>query len=290
MNWLPVVSVVGLIIAVLALGCTVIVLAAWSKRQHGPSAGGPSRQEHSEASQDGSTAAEATGRFPSISQIGFRHPRKAFRDAFMNGDTQSAIAILPELVRILGSNNPEYLVSAGALAAVGAQIDLQPLLAAIDSNDVSDETLFQFIVSSTVQYYVSTDQEQEGLDRTKEVLNRHIHDTSRSKEFRAGMANQLQMLYLGVGETDNALDAVRLAIELSPGEPSYYFNLSIIYEKRENLEQAIEAIERCMEMKVDVPDPDHIFQAWNLYRQIGNGQKMKAMRDLLSAIGHQHRP
>ena len=290
MDWLPVVSVFGLSIAVLVLGYTVIVLADRSKRQHGPSAGGPSREEHLEASQDDSTAAEATGQFPLMPQMGFQHPRKAFRDAFRNGDTQSAVAILPELERILGSDNPDYLVSAGALAAVGAQIDLQPLLAAIDSNDVSDETLFQFIVSSTVQYYVSTDQEQKGLDRTEEVLKRYVHDASRSKEFRANVANQLQMLYFGVGKTDNALDAVRLAIDLSPEEPNYYFNLSIIYEKRENLRQAIEAIERCMEMEGDPPDPDHIFQAWDLYHQIGNGQKMKAMRDQLSTVGHQPQP
>ena len=290
MDWLPVVSVFGLSIAVLVLGYISTVLAARSKPQHDPSAGGPSREEHLEASQDDSTAAEATGRFPLMPQMGFQHPRKAFRDAFRNGDTQSAVAILPELERILGSDNPDYLVSAGALAAVGAQIDLQPLLAAIDSNDVSDETLFQFIVSSTVQYYVSTDQEQKGLDRTEEVLKRYVHDASRSKEFRANLANQLQMLYFGVGKTDNALDAVRLAIDLSPEEPNYYFNLSIIYEKRENLRQAIEAIERCMEMEGDPPDPDHIFQAWDLYHQIGNGQKMKAMRDQLSTVGHQPQP
>ena len=206
----------------------------------------------------------------------------------MNGDTQSAIAVLPELRQMLGPENEEYLLSAGALAAVGAKIDLQPLLNAVDSDEISDETVLRTIIESVVQYYVSTDQEQEGLDRTKGVLERYIHDASRSKEFRAAIANQLQMLYLGVEETDYALGAINLAIELSPEDPSYYFNLSAIYEKRVDLEKAVEAIERCMEMAADAPD--HLIQAWDLYRKIGNEEKEKAMRNRLHAVGYRSRP
>ena len=188
----------------------------------------------------------------------------------------------------MGPENEEYLLSAGALAAVGARIDIQPLLNAVDSDGISDETVLRTIIESVVQYYVSTDQEREGLDRTKGVLERHVHDASRSKEFRAAIANQLQMLYLGVEETGDALGAINLAIELSPENPSYYFNLSTIYEKRVDLEKAVEAIERCMEMAADVPD--HLIQAWDLYRKIGNEEKEKAMRNRLDAVGYRPRP
>ena len=206
-------------------------------------------------------------------------------DAFREGDTQSAIAILPELARVLGPKNPRYLMSAGALAAVGESIGLQPLLDAIDSDDISDESTLQIVLGSTVQYYVCTDREQDGLNKMKEVLERHIHDESRSKEFRAYVANQLQMLYLGAGETDNAQNSVNLAIKFLPKEPSYYFNLSIIHEMDKNLDQAIQAIEYCMEMKGDPPDHDHIWQALDLYRQTGNEEKMKAMQDRLTEGG-----
>ena len=286
MDWLPVVSVIGLSVAVLVLGWTVSVLTARSKRKHGPSEGRQLRQEHLGPSQRGSTIAKEIDRPASVHSIGFRNPRMAFMDAFMKGDTQFAIAILPELRRMLGSENQEYLLSAGALAAVGAQIDLQPLLSAIESNDISDETVLQAIIVSVVQHYVSLDREQEGLDRTKEVLERYIHDVSRSKGFRAAIANQLQMLYLGVEEIDNALGAINLAIELSPDDPSYYFNLSTIYEKREDLEKAIKAIERCMDATADAPDPVHLIQAWDLYRKLGNEEKVKAMRNRLDAVGY----
>ena len=292
MNWLPV-AVIGLSFAVLVLGLIVIIQAVRNKRQQIPPAGEQMRQEHLDSSRDGSPRAKEAG--PShpihqgaIPQIGFRNPRRTFRDAYMRGDTQSAIAILPELARVLGSRNPGYLFSASALASVGEPVGLQPLLDAIDSDDISDESTLQIVLAGAVQYYVSVDLEQDGLDKMKEVLDRHIHDESRPKEFRAYIANQLQMLYFGAGETDNALDSVSLAIELLPDEPVYYFNLSVIHEKREDLEQAIQAIERCMkmkEMKGEPPDRDHLFQASDLYRQTGNEKMKMIMLDRLGAGG-----
>ena len=153
-------------------------------------------------------------------------------------------------------------------------------------NDVSDETVLRAIVVSVVQYYVSIDKEQEGLDRMKGVLERYIHDASRSRGFRAAIANQLQMLYWGTEETGNALDEINLAIELSPKDPSYYFNLSTIYEKREDLEKAIEAIKRCMEVTTDAPDPVHLIQAWDLYGKTGNEKKVKAIQSRMDAVGY----
>ena len=284
MNWLPI-AVLGLTFAVLVLGLTVIMMAVRNRRRQSPPVGDQTRQEHLDSSGGGSTRANEPGPFLPMPQVGFRNPRRTFYDAFRNGDTQSAVAILPELARKLGSKHPEYLASASALAAVGEPDGLQPLLDAIDSDDISDESILQIVLMGTVQYYVSIDREQEGLHTMKEVLDRHIHDESRTRKFRSYMANQLQMLYLGAGETDNALSSVNLAIELLPGEPSYYFNLSIIHERQENLEQAVQSIERCMEMKGDPPDRDHLYQAGDLYRQIGDEKKMKAMQERLGAGG-----
>ena len=103
MNWLPV-AVIGLSFAVLVLGLIVMIQAVRNKRQQIPPAGEQRRQEHLDSSKDGSPRAKEAG--PShpipqgaIPQIGFRNPRRTFRDAFVRGDTQSAIAILPELAR-----------------------------------------------------------------------------------------------------------------------------------------------------------------------------------------------
>lgn len=284
MNWLPV-AVLGLTFAVLVLGLTVMMMVVRNRRRQSPPVGGQTRQEHLDSSGGGSTRANEPDPFLPMPRVGFRNPRRTFHAAFRNGDTQSAVAILPELARMLGSKDPEYLTSAGLLAAVGESVGLQPLLDAIDSGDISDESILQVVLTGTVQYYVSVSREQDGLSKMKEVLDRHIHDESWSKEFRAYMANQLQMLYLGAGETDNALSSVNLAIEILPKEPAYYFNLSLIHEKREDLKQAVQAIECCMEMKGDPPDRDHLYQAGDLYRQIGDEKKMKAMQERLGAGG-----
>lgn len=89
MNWLPV-AVVWLSFAVLVLGLTVMVQAVRNKRQQIPSAGEQTRQEHLDSSSDGSTRAKEAGPLLPMSQVGSRNPRRTFRDAFMNGDTQSA--------------------------------------------------------------------------------------------------------------------------------------------------------------------------------------------------------
>ncbi len=287
MDWLPIASVIGLTVAVVVLGWTVVTQAVWNKRQQGPSMGEQVQQEQLDASKDGSIRVKETGSLPTQHQVGFRSPKQAFREAYMSGNTQFAIAVLPELKRVLGAKHPEYLLSASVLAAAGEQVDLQSLLDAITSNAVSDESVLQAVITGTVQHYVSTNNEQDGLEKTKDVLDLHVLDTSRSQEFRAHIANQLNMLYFGAGDTDNALKEVNLAIKLFPEEPSYYFNLSLIHERRENLRQAIEAIECCIEKRGDPPDVDHLYQAWDLYRQTGNERKMKATQDRIDAVRRQ---
>ena len=287
MDWLPIASVIGLIIAVVVLGWTVVTQAARDKRQQGPFMGEQVQQEQFDASKDGSIRVKETGSPSAQHQVGFRSPRQAFREAYMSGNTQSATAVLPELKRVLGAKHPEYLLSASVLAEVGEQVDLQSLLDAITSNTISDESVLQSVITGMVQHYVSTGNEQDGLEKTKDVLDLHVFDTSRSQEFRAYVANQLQMLYYGVGDMDNALKEANMAIKLDPEEPSYYFNLSLIYERRKDMKRAIEAIECCIEKKGDPPDVDHLYQAWDLYRQTGNERKMKATQDRLDAVRRQ---
>ena len=230
MNWLPIVSIIGLSIAVLVLGWTVVTVIR-NKYQHSSPVGEQTRQGQFDAPKNGSE----TDLPPSVPQFGpqfgFRNPKQTFKEAFMNGDKQSAIAVLPELERVLGPEDSEYLRSAGALAAVGEQRALQPLLNAIDLNAISDESVLEIVLVNAVQYYVFTNRERDGLDKMREVLDRCIHEESRPNEFRASIANQLQRLYFGTEEMDKALSAVELAIQLFPDEPSYYYNLSLIHEK-----------------------------------------------------------
>ena len=285
MEWLTMVSVIGLIIAVLVLG-TVIVQPIWTRRQQDQPKEERASHERLDVSIGDSKEVNVTVPRPTASPIGFRNPRLAFRNAFMNGDTQSAAAVLPDLERQLGAENPEYLMAASTLASVGEEVGVLPLLKVIESNDVSDvsdDTVRKFIFASAVQYYIFNDREQDGLEKMEGVLERQVHDKSRPDEFRASIANQLGMLYFGVGRMTNALETIELATRLAPNEPSYYFNLSLIYEKCDDLVKAIEAIEYCLEISTNAPDRDHHFQAWDLYRQTGDQKKANEMLAKISS-------
>lgn len=286
---------VGLSIAVLALGVAVVVLAVGNRREHGQAQRGGSQQEHVDTQQADLPAARERSPLPSPTPtaglspsstlpIGFQNPRKVFRDAFMRGDAESAIAALPDLKRTLGPESHEYLLSVSVLAGAGEEVDPQPLLEVIHSNAVSDESVLQAVIRGAVQYYVFLDRERECLDKIEQALEGIVNDTSRPEDFRAGVANQLQMLYYGVGDMERALDVVTLAIELSPEEPNYYFNLSTIHEKDGDLTRAIAAIERCIELGENAPDRDHFVQAWDLYRQNGDRENERLMERRIDAV------
>ena len=284
MDWLlPVVSIVGLSIAVLVLGWTVVFQTTWSKRQQNSHNVRQTQQDQLDASKDDAVATGEINSRPSMPSVprGFRNPRQTFKEAFRDGDRQSATAVLPELKRVLGAEHQEYLLAAGALAAVGEQSALQPLNDVIDSGAVHDEPLLKSIFASVVQYYVATDRELDGLNEVEAKLKRYVDDVSWPNEFRSFLANQLSMLYYGAEKTDDALVSVNLAIRLNAEEPAYYHNLSLIHEKRNEIEEAIEAINRCLEKSGNEPDRDHLFQALDLHRQIGNSEKMKTLQGLL---------
>ena len=207
----------------------------------------------------------------------------------MMGDTEAATSRLSELADMLGHRNPGFLRSAGYLAAAGRREALRYLLDAIQSGEgIGDDGLLRSLVASTVQYYTSTDREAEGIEAIEGIIRKEAHDESKPDESRAYFANQLQMLYYGANRTDDALKTIQYVIELSPENSSYYFNKSLILEQLEELEDAVEAIEKCMEFQTDGDNERHLRQALDLYRKLGYFEKIEAtesaLRSLLSNI------
>lgn len=264
MDLINLVSVVGLTIAVLVLGWTVV----GARRGTRTPAKEQAKEERLEVPSDRSGTEGAAGGHSAVHPVGFQNPRRRFRDAFMRGDTESAIEILPALERVLGPTHSEYLMSAGTLAAAGERRALAPLLRALDANAVPNGPELRFVLASAVQNYVSTDREREGLDRLKAILMPYVDDGTQPDEFRAYVANQLAMLYFGAEETDSALRTLKVAVSLGSSEPSYYYNLSVVHEHRGEIAEAVSAVERCIEENTS--DRDHLLHALGLFRQVGN--------------------
>lgn len=258
-----------------------------------PGEAGQSHSRHSEVSGESESgpnivAPQAHAR-QMATQVGFENPRISFQRAFMTGDIKAATVLLPKLEELLGRKSREFLLSASSLAIAGRREALPYLLNAIQSGEgLDDEQFFQGLVASAVQYYASTDRETEGLDALEEVIRKHAYDESRSEDSRAYLANQLQMLYYGSSRSDDALTTIQYVIELSPRDSSYYFNKSLILEQREELRDAVEAIEKCVELGTDDDDNErYLRKALDLYQKLGDLKNIevteKALRDLVSS-------
>lgn len=228
-------------------------------------------------------ATQAHGSHRTATQVGFENPRLAFRRAYLTGDTERATALLHELGELLGHESTEFLLSAGALAIAGKRQALPYLLEAVRSENEMDDELRQSTITSIVQFYVSTDLEKEGLEEMEKTILDDAHDKSKSAAYRAYFANQLQMLYYGSKRSDDALQTVRYAIGLSPESASYYFNESLILEQQGNLDDAVQAIERCVELGED-DDEDHLRQALDLYKKVGDRKKIEPTEEKLEKL------
>lgn len=157
------------------------------------------------------------------------------------------------------------------------------LLDALQSGEeLDDDELLQSVVASTVQYYLSTDREPDGLNELEDVIKGHAYDKTKSERTRAFIANQLQMLYFGSNRVADARSIINYVIELSPSDPSYYYNKSLILEQLGELDDAVRAIEKCMELDIH-DDKQHLLQALDLYGQIEDEEKMRATEVKLQA-------
>ena len=219
-----------------------------------------------------------------VTPIGFENPRRAFHNAFVSGNTEAAIALLPELEDMLGGRRKRgFLLAASVLASAGRKEALPCLLDALQSGEeFNDDQLLQNLVASTVQYYVSTDRELDGLGVLEDIIKGYAYDKTKSEETRAFIANQLQMLYFGSSREADALETIDYVIELAPNDASYYFNKSLILEKIGKLEDAIRAIEKCIDLDTH-DDRGHLLQALDLYRKAENAEKTKATEAKLQA-------
>ena len=79
-----------------------------------------------------------------------------------------------------------------------------------------------------------------------------------------------------------AIDYLEKAIELKPNEASYYYNLAICYRENKQLEDAVTAIDKCIELGTN--DIDHLRLAYKIYIDSGNGDKAKHIKEALAKV------
>ena len=127
-----------------------------------------------------------------------------------------------------------------------------------------------------ISYCNRADCEPEYLERVLKTIEDLMDAAPTSKE-RAGLYNQKNRIYFGAYTTlegkgevhpeylEEAVQALEKAIKLNDREPSYYYNLATCLRKRGDLDGAVTAISKCMEL--DSNDDDHLKLAYELYRE-----------------------
>lgn len=138
-----------------------------------------------------------------------------------------------------------------------------------------------------ISYASRRDKEPEILELAESMANHLLlTEDNESAADVAQVYNQLNRLYHGVSVlTQNpqylskALTALRKAIAAAPEKPSFRYNLAMLL-RNSSLEDAKEAIDKCLELDGANPDADHLVLAYKIYRQMGDPRASEIMDKL----------
>lgn len=131
-------------------------------------------------------------------------------------------------------------------------------------------------VGCYISYCNRADCEPEHLEKLVATIE-GLLDEAPSPKDRAGLYNQKNRLYFGAYTTleangevhpeylEIAIQALEKAIKLNGDEPSYYYNLATCQRKKDDLDAAVDAISKCMDL--DSNDDDHLKLAYELYSE-----------------------
>lgn len=162
-------------------------------------------------------------------------------------------------------------------------------------------------IACYVSFCNRSDKEEDEMGFISEELNeleKRVNESELSEEekneLKSGIYNQANRLYYGAYETASrehretvhtqwlfdAIKAIEKAVELNPSEASYYYNLAICYRKLGNMDKAVMAIDKCVELGADNGnyDSDHLSLAYKIYIDSGEGEKARSVKEKLEAV------
>ena len=120
------------------------------------------------------------------------------------------------------------------------------------------------LVGSAVRYYDRRDREEEGEITVFEMVNYVEGHPDSTIEEKAFVWNQMANL-TSDNEPHRAKEYEMKAIELDQSEPSYRYNLSLIYENLGQIDDAVESAEAALVRQGEEKDGDFYSQAIDVY-------------------------
>lgn len=213
-------------------------------------------------------------------------PVQAFNYALVNRDVKLAEDLLPRLEQ---TKPKDYFIEAAITQAcmLGSHVAANYIKENWEYISTSLNVQIQCeCMSAYVSYCLRMNTEEENIKFIKSCLD-EIAKKDSSVKIKGDIYNQLNRLYYGAYVSSNkentkylnsALEAINVAIECCPDEPSYYFNKATIL-KNTDVSQAASAIEKCLSLD-EKDDDDHLGLAYKLYLKTNNANAPEIMKRL----------
>ena len=129
-----------------------------------------------------------------------------------------------------------------------------------------------------------TGRQEEGLKVLSPIIDKCLEDFN-DDSHKATVLNQKARLVTDQKERINILKKV---IEYNPEDPSFYFNLSVCYEKLDQLGLAKDNIDLCMAKQLSEDekgyDSDHVMQAIDVYAKLKDRETVEKYLNILHTI------
>jgi tetratricopeptide (TPR) repeat protein len=175
------------------------------------------------------------------------HPSEAFHKAFEQGDLDAARFVLPRIKKFLGDD--QYVVALSVLAEAAddkSKEELISLLPKLTENENSK--ILRITLSGLTDYYNTTASWAKGITDLSQFVQDYVNNNNYKSTDRAFVLNRLQMLRYQEGEYGEALIDALKVVELAPNDESYWYNLSILYQKLERFEDAANSVIKFFEL------------------------------------------
>lgn len=199
---------------------------------------------------------------------------------------RAAETLLPQLQQVRPyCDFSEYFVE--PLAAQGSLIAVSILKENIDYIETLPERRKLEVLLCISQYYMVTNQCEEGYNYILPYLDKYIPLCSDDK-YKALLLGQKPRLLSGFSKDyEKIIQLQKETIELNPNNPSCFYNLSMSYESIDDLENAQKSIDKCLKLqekeKIDI---DHLSQAIDIYIKLNNQSKVKSLMNILKETNY----
>lgn len=203
------------------------------------------------------------------------HPFAAFHKCIESGDIASVKFLLQRLKML-----PEkrlYIEALSFLAGIGDQ-DAKAELLEIVNIEITEENQSDIKKAfyGLKEHYVNTNSEKQGLLEAMDAFENYLTSTHVPSGNKAFVHNVRQTIYYQSGNYDSALVDGLEATKLRPSDDSYWYNISLCYEKLERYEDAADAAKKFFELKEEC-EPHHIEHLQKVFTLAGRESELKIL-------------